>query len=67
MRDGEEHAQRALQALREAVAEMMERKRRLGQYVVVWQDGNVVRMIPPAREDAEAQEDGAAGREGRAG
>ena len=46
-------SQRALDALREAVAEALERKRRLGQYAVIWQDGRPVRVIPeeaaPAR------------------
>ena len=36
--------QRALDALRSAVAEALERKRRLGQYAVFWQDGRVVRI-----------------------
>lgn len=31
-----------LKALREAVAKTLERKRRLGQYAVIWQDGHPV-------------------------
>ncbi len=38
--------QRALDALRSAVAEALERKRRLGQYAVIWRDGRVVRITP---------------------
>jgi len=38
--------QRALDALRSAVAEALERKRRLGQYAVIWRDGQVVRIEP---------------------
>jgi hypothetical protein len=38
--------ERALEALRSAVAEALERKRRLGQYAVVWRDGQVVRIEP---------------------
>lgn len=38
--------QRALDALRTAVTEALERKRRLGQYAVIWQDGKVVRLEP---------------------
>ena len=38
--------QRALDALRSAVAEALERKRRLGQYAVIWRDGKVVRIEP---------------------
>lgn len=34
----------ALEALRKAVAEALDRKRRLGQYAVIWKDGNVVRL-----------------------
>jgi hypothetical protein len=41
-----------LDALRRAVAEALERKRRLGQYAVVWENGKIVRLeaedIPPA-------------------
>ena len=38
--------QRALDALRSAVAEALDRKRRLGQYAVIWRDGQVVRIEP---------------------
>ena len=38
--------QHALDALRSAVAEALERKRRLGQYAVIWRDGQVVRIEP---------------------
>lgn len=31
-----------LQALREAVAEELERKRRLGHYYVIWENGKIV-------------------------
>ena len=41
--------QQALDALRSAVAETLERKRRLGQYAVIWRDGRVVTITP---EDA---------------
>ena len=39
---------RALAILRQAVSEALERKRRLGQYAVVWQDGCPVRILPDA-------------------
>ena len=39
---------RALAILRQAVSEALERKRRLGQYAVVWQDGRPVRILPDA-------------------
>ena len=38
--------QQAVDALRDAVAEALERKRRLGQYAVIWRDGRVVRLQP---------------------
>ena len=36
--------QQALDCLREAVAQALERKRRLGHYAVIWRDGQVVRI-----------------------
>lgn len=39
-------SRRVLEALRSAVAEALERKRRLGQYAVVWRDGRAVRIEP---------------------
>jgi hypothetical protein len=36
----------ALELLRRAVAEALERKRRLGQYAVIWRDGRAVRLEP---------------------
>lgn len=38
----------ALQALHQAVTHALDRKRRLGQYAVVWQDGHVVKLEPEA-------------------
>ena len=35
---------RALDALRQAVAEALERKQRLGLYAVIWQDGQPVEI-----------------------
>jgi hypothetical protein len=35
-----------LEVLREAVAQALDRKRRLGQYAVVWEDGRV-RILQP--------------------
>jgi len=44
-------SQRMLDALREAVAETLERKRRLGQYAVVWRNGQpeFIGETPPRR------------------
>jgi len=38
--------QQALDALRSAVAEALDRKRRLGQYAVIWRDGQAMRIEP---------------------
>lgn len=43
--------QHQLEALRQAVSKTLERKRRLGQYAVVWRDGKPVRI----GEDSPAQ------------
>lgn len=53
MRRASAKNQQALEALRAAVAEALERKRRLGQYAVIWRDGRVVRLEPD--EHAPAQ------------
>ena len=37
-----------LDALQRAVAEALERKRRLGQYAVIWRDGKVMCIGPDA-------------------
>ncbi|WP_019589394.1 MULTISPECIES: hypothetical protein [unclassified Thioalkalivibrio] len=49
----------ALAALRRAVANALERKRRLGQYAVVWRDGRTVRLSPEQIGSAEEYESGA--------
>lgn len=54
--------QQALDALQSAVAEALERKRRLGQYAVIWRDGRVVRIDPEedvASANPEQQKKGA--------
>ena len=38
--------QQAVDALRSAVAETLERKRRLGQYAVIMRDNQIVRLEP---------------------
>jgi len=50
MKPDDEYATVALATLREAVAEALDRKRRLGQYAVIWRDGKVVRIGPNAPE-----------------
>jgi hypothetical protein len=53
MSDLSTEAEQALDALRAAVTEALERKRRLGQYAVVWRDGRAVRMGPEEHASSE--------------
>ena len=46
MMEDRQYEQQALEALKKAVANALERKRRLGQYAVVWCDGQTVRLSP---------------------
>ena len=48
MTDPDDHAAVVLEVLKRAVAEALERKRRLGQYYVVWRDGRAVCIGPDA-------------------
>lgn len=41
----QQYAQQALDSLQKSVQEALDRKRRLGQYAVVWKDGKVVRLF----------------------
>lgn len=41
MTQGHEYEAKVLEVLRRAVAEALERKRRLGQYAVMWREGRV--------------------------
>lgn len=54
----DDYEERTLDVLKRAVAEALERKRRLGQYAVVWQDGRPVCIGPdaPAGPDADGAE-----------
>jgi hypothetical protein len=47
---------RMLESLRKAVAKALERKRRLGQYAVIWQDGKAVIIGDLPKPAARAQE-----------
>ena len=42
MTEGHEYEAMVLEVLKRAVAEALERKRKLGQYAVIWRDGRVV-------------------------
>lgn len=43
-----DHETKILEILKRAVAEALERKRKLGQYAVIWRDGRVVCTGPDA-------------------
>ena len=45
MKDIKQHAQDVLNSLQKSVDEALDKKRRLGQYAVVWEDGKVVRLF----------------------
>lgn len=45
-----------LETLRTAVAKALERKRRLGQYAVIWQDGKLVRIDPLPEQSTQVHE-----------
>ena len=45
---GHEYEAKVLDVLKRAVAEALERKRRLGQYAVIWREGRVVCTVPDA-------------------
>ncbi|GFO63180.1 hypothetical protein [Geomonas paludis] len=48
-------AQLVLENLKEAVAQALEKKRRLGQYAVIWKDGKPVLTGDDAPKTAETQ------------
>lgn len=48
MTDIQSQSQQVKEALRRAVAVALERKRRLGQYAVIFQNGQLVRIEPGA-------------------
>ena len=43
--------QKALDSLKKTVRDTLEKKRRLGQYAVIWQDGKVVRLFEDEEEN----------------
>jgi hypothetical protein len=46
--EGHEYEAKVLDVLKRAVAEALERKRKLGQYAVIWREGHVVCTGPDA-------------------
>jgi len=53
MMQGQEHEAKILDVLRRAVAEALERKRRLGQYAVIWREGRIACTGPDAPDAAD--------------
>ena len=53
--------QRALEALRRAVTDALELKRRLGQYAVIWRNGRVESIVPDEKEAVERLDPGKPG------
>ena len=49
-------SQTILESLRRAVADALERKRRLGQYAVVWKDGRPQTLQPETASPSTLQE-----------
>lgn len=49
-------AREALESLRLAVSDALERKRRLGQYAVVWRNGRVERITPEPEKSSPAKD-----------
>ncbi len=56
MSELDDFAMQGLVSLRRAVAEALERKRKLGQYAVFWRDGRLVYEGPDAPEHNEDSE-----------
>ncbi|MGE4124522.1 MAG: hypothetical protein AB7E59_04585 [Pusillimonas sp.] len=50
----DEDTRKALESLRNSVAKALDRKRRLGQYAVVWKDGKSVYIGPNPPDSKEA-------------
>jgi hypothetical protein len=55
--EGREHETMIRDVLKRAVAEALERKRKLGEYAVFWRDGRVVCVGPDAPTPAVGSED----------
>lgn len=56
MSEMDDFATQGLISLRRAVAEALERKRKLGQYAVFWRDGRLVYEGPDAPDKIEEPE-----------
>jgi hypothetical protein len=54
-KDVSDYADRGLEAMNRAVAEAIERKRRLGQYWVVWDGEKPVKVYPDNATDTAAE------------
>jgi len=52
-----EKSQQTLETMKQAVAKALEKKRRLGQYAVIWEDGKPVLVGEDAPQTLSGQED----------
>ena len=51
-----EKSQQTLETMKQAVVKALEKKRRLGQYAVIWEDGNPVLVGEDAPQTLSGQE-----------
>ena len=56
MKKHDEHTEKLLIALRSAVTKDLERKRRLGQYAVIWKDNRIAYIGKPPPEQERGRE-----------
>jgi hypothetical protein len=52
-----EKSQQTLEVMKQAVTKALEKKKRLGQYAVIWEDGKPVLIGEDAPQPPSAQED----------
>ncbi len=52
MTDIQLQAQAVMKSLNESVHEALDKKRRLGQYAVIWKDGKAVRLFDEEKTDS---------------
>ena len=57
MKKHDEHTKKLLSALRSAVTKDLERKRRLGQYAVIWKDNRIAYIGTPPPDEVGNRDD----------
>lgn len=61
MTEIEKKAEAALNSLNKSVREALDKKRRLGQYAVVWRNKKIVRLFEKNQDEVEAKMKGETG------